>query len=147
MKQSESFKPVAMVAKERERNAASQLGKNLSESRSQQQQLEELIRYRETYARNYQTAGKAGMSSVRLREYQLFLARLDTAIAQQKQLVSISNQHIETSQSHWQSMHNRSEMIEKLLENKRQLERKHRDEQEQKEIDDRPPSGGRFPYS
>ena len=147
MKHSESFKPVAMVAKERERHAASNLGKNLSETRAQQQQLDELVRYRAQYARSYQSAAKAGMSSVRLREYQVFLARLDAAIAQQRQLVSISNQHCEKSQTHWQSTHNHSEMIEKLLENKRKLERKHRDEQEQKENDDRPHGGGRFPYS
>jgi flagellar FliJ protein len=147
MNHSNSIKPVAMVARQRERNAASKLGKNLSESRQQQLQLDELISYREQYVRSFQSASKSGMSSVRLREYQVFLGRLDGAIAQQQKLVSISHQHIEQSQTQWQSMRNHSDMIEKLLESKRYLEQKHRDEQEQKENDDRPQSGGRFPFS
>jgi len=147
MRHSESFRPVAMVAKERERNAACQLGQNLSASRQQQQQLDELISYRKQYAKNYHDAASAGMSSVQLREYQVFLARLDAAIVQQRKQLSISHEHCENSQTHWQSMRNHSDMIEKLLENKRALERKQREDLEQKENDDRPGTGSRFPFS
>ncbi len=138
MKSSRRLGPVAKLARQQERNAASHLGDTIRLAEQQQKQLDDLINYRDEYAAGYRQAGKAGLSCVQLRDYQLFLSRLDTAILQlQQQLVS-SRQNCEQSQVEWQDKHGHSKMIDKVVEKRRQEENRRQDELEQREQDDRP---------
>jgi len=138
MKRSRRLDPVARVARQREHNAARQLGDSLHHAELQQKQLDDLIDYREQYVAGYQAAGKAGLTAIQLRDYQLFLSRLDTAIVQQQQLLAASRQNCQQSQAEWQNKHVHSKMIDKVVENRQQDENRKRDEQEQREQDDRP---------
>lgn len=103
----------------------------------QQKQLEDLISYRDEYVAGFEQAGKAGLSCVQLRDYQVFLSRLDTAILQQQQQLLACRQKCEQSQAEWQDKHGRSKMIDKVVENRRQTENRRQDELEQREQDDR----------
>ena len=85
MKSSRRLGPIAKLAKQRERTAASHLGDSLRQADLQQKQLDDLIHYRDEYVAGFKAAGKAGLSSVQLRDYQLFLSRLESAIQQQQQ--------------------------------------------------------------
>jgi len=138
MKRSRRLGPVAMVARQRERNAARQLGDSLRHVEQQQKQLDDLIGYRDQYVAGFQAAGKAGLTAVQLRDYQLFLSRLDTAIMQQQMQLAASRQNCEQSQAEWQNKHGHSKMIDKVVENRQQDENRKLDEQEQREQDDRP---------
>lgn len=138
MKGSRRLRPVVRLAQQRERDAARQLGNDLRQVEQEQKQLDSLIEYRDQYAADYQSAGREGLSAIQLRDYQLFLQRLDSAIMQQQQKLMACRRYCEQSQAEWQHKHGRSKMIDKLVENRRQAEDRLRDEQEQRELDDRP---------
>ncbi|MGB5275870.1 MAG: flagellar export protein FliJ [Gammaproteobacteria bacterium] len=142
MKDSRRLRPVARIAHQQERNAARQLGDCLRQVEQQQKKLDDLLEYREQYIAGFQAAGKQGVSVVQLRDYQLFLRRLDTAVTQQRQLLRTSRQHCEQSQSEWHNRHGHSMMIDKVVENRQQVENRKRDEREQREQDDRPKDSG-----
>jgi len=137
VKSSRRLGPVAKLARQRERNAARHLGDTMRQLEHQQKQLEDLISYRDEYVAGFEQAGKAGLSSVQLRDYQVFLSRLDTAILQQQQQLLACRQKCEQSQAEWQDKHGRSKMIDKVVENRRQTENRRQDELEQREQDDR----------
>ena len=138
MKSSRRLGPVAKLAKQRERNAASHLGDSLRQADLQQKQMDDLINYRDEYVAGFKAACKAGLSSVQLRDYQVFLSRLDSAILQQQQKLVASRQNCQQSQAKWQDEHGHSKMIDKAVEKRRQAENRRQDELEQREQDDRP---------
>ena len=138
MKNSRRLQPVARFAHQLERNAARQLGDDLRQAEQLQKKLDDLIEYREQYVAGFKAAGAEGLSVVQLRDYQLFLRRLDSAIMQQRQQLLASRQQCQSSQNEWHNRHDRSKMIDKVVENRRLAEGRKMDQQEQREQDDRP---------
>ncbi len=138
MRSAKRLQPVANLAKHNERHAARQHGDVLREFQRHQQQLEELIKYRNQYFENFQQAGKAGLSIVQLRDYQLFLTRLDQAIAQQRQQVQQGQNAASRSQANWMDKRGRSRMIDKVVESRTQIEHHAAIKREQRELEDRP---------
>ena len=138
MKNSRRLQPVARFAHQQERNAARRLGDNLRQAEQLQKKLDDLIDYREQYVAAFKAAGAEGLSVVQLRDYQLFLRRLDSAIMQQRQQLLASRQQCQHSQNEWHNRHDRSKMIDKVVENRRMAEGRKMDQQEQREQDDRP---------
>jgi len=138
MKGSRRLRPVARIAQHRERDAARQLGNSLRQAEQQQKQLDSLIEYRDQYVTSFKNAGEQGLSAVQMRDYQLFLRRLDSAIMQQQQKLVASRQDCDLSQADWQNKHGHSKMIDKVVEKREQTETHKLDAQEQRELDDRP---------
>lgn len=144
MRNSRRLQPVANLARQNERGAARKHGDVLREFQKQQQQLDELIRYRNQYVENFQQAGKAGLSIVQLRDYQLFLGRLDQAIAQQRQQVQHGQQASLQSQANWLNKRGHSKMLDKVVANRAEEEQRAIDRREQRELEDRPQSAVRI---
>lgn len=140
MKNSRRLKPVARFAHQQERTAARQLGDSLRRAEQLQKHLDDLVEYRDQYVAGFKAAGAQGLSVVKLRDYQLFLRRLDNAIMQQRHHLLASRQQCQHSQNEWYNRHGHSKMIDKVIDNRKQAESRKRDEQEQREIDDRPTS-------
>ena len=138
MKRSRRLYPVARFAHQQERDAARTLGDSLRQADQQQKQLDDLINYRDQYVAGFQAAGKEGLTAVQLRDYQLFLSRLDSAITQQQKILEDSRRHCELSQTAWQDRHGHSKMIDKVVEDREQAEHRQQERQEQREQDDRP---------
>ena len=138
MRSSRRLQPVANLAKQSERSAARQHGDVLREFQQQQQQLEELIKYRNQYVEQFQQAGKAGLSIVQVRDYQLFLSRLDQAIAQQRQLVQQHQAVSQQTQANWMDKRGKSKMLDKVVENRELVEKQTLEKREQRELEDRP---------
>ena len=138
MKDSRRLRPVAKFARQQERDAAQSLGDSLRQADQQQKQLDDLVAYRDQYIAGFQAAGQQGLTAVQLRDYQLFLSRLDAAIQQQQQKLEASRQDCEHSQAEWQDKHGHSKMIDKVIDNRAQAENREQDKQEQREQDDRP---------
>jgi len=138
MKKSRRLRPVAKFAHQRERDAARTLGANLRQLEQQQKQLDDLIEYRDQYVAGFQAAGKDGLTAVQLRDYQVFLSRLDSAIVQQQQKLAASQLDCELSQAAWQDKHGHSKMIDKVIERREVDENRKLEQQEQREQDDRP---------
>ena len=138
MKRSRRLGPVARVARQHERNAARRLGDNLRQAEQDQKQLDELIAYRDEYVAGFRAAGREGLTALQLRDYQLFLSRLDGAIQQQQQKLVATRQHCEQSQADWLNKDGHSKMIDKVVDSRKQAENRKQDASEQREQDDRP---------
>lgn len=138
MKRSRRLRPIAKFAHQQERDAARLLGDSLRQADQQQKQLADLVQYRDQYVADFQAAGKEGLSVVQLRDYQLFLSRLDTAIMQQQQKLEASRKGCDQSQAVWQDKHGHSKMIDKVVESRKQAENHEQEQREQREQDDRP---------
>jgi flagellar FliJ protein len=138
MTRSEKLQPIAKIRKQQERNAGRLHGETIRQAEQQQKQLNELIGYREQYSKAFQAASESGLTVIQLQEYKLFIHRLDDAIMQQKQLVNNGQNECEVSQKEWMNKRNRSKMIDKVVENRQQVEHLEMKKREQKELEDRP---------
>lgn len=140
MKTSQTLAPVVKVARHRERDAARQMGDRMRHFDQQKNQLQELVNYRKEYANSFIDATRTGLSAVQLREYQLFLGRLDIAIEQQKEQLENSRKNCEASQQQWRGADGRHKMINKVVKKRTQAEGLQQQDKEQRETDDRPHS-------
>jgi flagellar FliJ protein len=137
MKNSQRMQPVARVAQSRERDAARRMGKDMQQVEQQQQQLDQLIAYRDQYMEGYQAAGQAGFTVAQMREYQLFISRLNDAIAQQRQQVIACRRTSEKSSTSWRDSRSHSKKIDKVVEQRLYTEQCEQRGSEQREQDDR----------
>lgn len=110
----------------------------MRELQKQETQLDELINYRDQYLNAFKTASEAGLSAIQMQDYRIFLQRLDDAIQQQQQNVINGRQNTQSSQEKWTDTRNRSDMINKVVENRQQLENQQVEKREQRELEDRP---------
>jgi flagellar FliJ protein len=138
MQNSKKLQPIANLANLSERSAARVHGSVLRELKKQENQLNELINYRDQYLNAFKTASESGLSAVQMQDYRIFLQRLDNAILQQQQQVVNGKQNTESSQRKWMDKRNKSKMINKVVENRQQLENKQVEKREQRELEDRP---------
>jgi len=141
MRNSKKLHPVANLAKLNERNAAKLHGSVLRELQKQENQLNELINYRNQYLAAFKTAGESGLSAIQMQDYRIFIQRLDDAIGQQQQNVNNGRQDTQSSQTKWMDTRNQSKMINKVVENRQQLENQQVEKREQRELEDRPHKG------
>ncbi len=138
MNRSAKLEPIAKINKQQERNAGRLHGETIRQAEQQQQQLEELVNYRNHYSKAFQSASEAGLSVIQMQEYKLFINRLDDAILQQKQQVNIGQSRCETSQKEWMQKRSKSKMIDKVIENRQQVEQQAMDKREQTELENMP---------
>lgn len=141
MRSSKKLHPVANLAKLKERSAAKLHGSVLRELQKQENQLSELINYRKQYLSAFKAAGESGLSAIQMQDYRIFLQRLDDAIGQQQQNVNNGRQNTQDSQTKWMDTRNQSKMINKVVENRQQLENQQVEKREQRELEDRPHKG------
>ncbi len=138
MSSSNKLQPIAKIRKQQERHAGRIHGETIREAESQQQQLSELIGYRDHYSNLFKVASESGLSAIQMQEYRLFITRLDEAISQQKCQVSNGNDKCELSQKEWMSKRSKSKMIDKVVESRQHTEQQAMEKRLQKELEDRP---------
>ena len=141
MRNSKKLHPVANLAKLNERSAAKQHGSDLREQQKQENQINELINYRNQYLKAFKTASESGLSAIQMQDYRIFLQRLDDAIQQQQQNVTNGRQNTQASQAKWKDTRDQSKKINKVVENRQQLENQQVEKREQRELEDRPYKG------
>ncbi|QEP43204.1 flagellar export protein FliJ [Ectothiorhodospiraceae bacterium BW-2] len=125
-----------MLAERAEKQALEDFGKSSRYVERQQQQLSELMLYKQEYHQSLQQQGRAGVSAGRLRQLQLFLAKLDVAIEQQQEVVKQANLQREQAQRYWLSRRGRTQAFNKVTERYLLEERQSESRQEQKAIDE-----------
>lgn len=136
MTRSQRLKPVQRITGAREEEAARLLGECQQQLLLQQQQLQELERYREEYRQHYQQNGRAGLSAQKLLQLQQFLANLEQAIQQQQQTIQRSGQQCEKQRELWRQARGRSQALDKVAERYQEDERQQLNRREQKESDE-----------
>jgi flagellar FliJ protein len=137
MAPSDRLKPVRRIAENRERDAAKRLGDAQRILQDQESKLEQLRLFQKEYQQRFEEAARNGMSAAKLRDYQMFMAKLQQAVVQQESVVEASRHHRGLQKARWQEKFTRTQAIGKVIERHRQEELKDQERKDQKETDER----------
>jgi len=137
MVKSKRFKPIVNLAHDSEREAAKALGGALQRLDEQTQRMSQLTAYQSDYNQRLSSNGSVGMKGQELNEYLGFLAKISTAIEQQKLAIKQAQQELEEKKRFWFARRGRSKALDAVLDKYMQNEQKQLERSEQKELDDR----------
>ena len=93
---------IQLAAKQTD-EAAKRLGHAIHACDEVEKKLNLLLQYRDDYAKRFQDTLSIGLSATGYRNFQLFIDKLDAAIASQELVVLDAKRRIEESRSAWQS--------------------------------------------
>ncbi|RMG57845.1 MAG: flagellar export protein FliJ [Gammaproteobacteria bacterium] len=133
---SERIKPVSRIERNRERDAARALGDARQQLQAMQQQLDQLVCYRDEYHQRYARA-LTGLQRAGIEQYRRFLAQLDQAIEQQRQLLQQCQQNMDQCRAVWLAQRSRLKAVEGLIERLQAEEHKQAEKREQQALDER----------
>ena len=136
MKKSERMQPIRKLAADREQDAVKALGQSQRALNEHEQKLEQLKNYRAEYAKLFQQHGTQGMDGAQLQAYQTFIAQIDVAIHQQRQMIEFANEDCAEKRQDWQQTHTRTQVMDKAIDRFKQAEQKQEHKRQQKEADD-----------
>lgn len=106
--------------------AAKRLGQAVRACEDTEQKLALLVQYRHEYEERFKVGMAKGISTAGYRNFQLFLEKLDTAIAGQQQIVQDAQQRIEAERGTWQSCE-RKRMSYDTLATRAEQKQQHKD--------------------
>ena len=134
---SKRFRPIQRIASHKERKAAAVLGESLKQREAARLRLDELRQYRSEYLERFAGATRSGLSSSHILEYQVFISKLETAIAQQEEILTRSEKDCDSSKADWRGRYSKSKAMEHVVGRMQKAERKDENRKEQSESDDR----------
>lgn len=117
-------------------NAAKRLGDALSACRTAEEKLEMLHQYREEYQARFNASLTQGLTASGYRNFQLFLGKLDQAIAGQQQIVQDAQQRINRERGAWQACERKRKSYDLLVTRAEQAELKKEGKRDQKAMDE-----------
>lgn len=130
------LQPVARIADRRQQDAATALRRSRETLRRYQDKLHEMQTYREDYLRRFQEQGAGGIRAEAIREFQAFLAKLDTTIEQLRGLVLSAQQNCEHHRQQWLHKRARSRALGGVIDRYRVRERLEELRREDRETDE-----------
>jgi flagellar protein FliJ len=129
--------PVQKVLDRKEKDRARELGEAQTRLSAAEVKLQDLEQYRQDYEQAFQQRAKAGQPVRALRDFQVFLARLDQAIQQQRQIVAATQKDVSGHSTLWQSAARQVKAVDSVVDRWQGEERLAQDRREQKETDER----------
>lgn len=135
MSRSERMRPVKQLADSRERDAGRELGEARARVAEHEQQLEQLLRYRDEYL-DGGAAGLGTTDTVRLSNRSAFLERLNGAIREQRARLEAARAEADACVEAWRETRVEAEAIGRAVDRFRQDERRAADRREQRQQDD-----------
>ena len=135
MTRSKRMQPVADVARNRQQDAARQMGERQRELDRQVERLDELSSYRSEYARRFEE-GPENMTGMNVRDYRLFLSRLNQAIEEQARRVEQARRELELSRGKWTASRVHDDAIHKVMDRFREDEKRQARRREQAQEDE-----------
>lgn len=136
MTRSQRMQPVQRVAEDRADAAAKVYAEARKRLEEQRARLQQLIQYRQDYL-NQRAANNGGaMDGFRLRDYNAFIARIDTAIQHQQQAVAVAEGEAQRTRRLWTDVLGRARAIEKVVERYQDDERREDNRREQRLSDE-----------
>jgi flagellar protein FliJ len=129
--------PVQRVLDQKEKDRARELGEARTRLSEAQAKLGDLEQYRHDYEQAFQQRAKAGQPVRALRDFQVFLARLDQAIQQQRQVVAATQADVSGHSTRWQSAARQVKAVDSVVDRWQGDERRAQDRRDQKETDER----------
>ncbi|MBA1146983.1 flagellar export protein FliJ [Ectothiorhodospiraceae bacterium WFHF3C12] len=136
MTRSKRLEPVQRIAEERSSEAGRAYGERQKFLQSQVQRLEQLEQFRDDYKHGRTAAGEAGMDAYRLRDYNAFIARIEQAIKQQRELVRNLESEVEQLRRGWMEQLSHSRALDSAVDRMRGQERRDRNKREQALLDE-----------
>jgi flagellar FliJ protein len=137
MKKTERIGMVRRVVDDIERRKAEALAACEKSVVAAQSKLDELEAYRAAYVRDFAQRAESGMSGARVREYQVFLSRLDEALRQQSQILTQARLQRGAELESWRNAARRASAVGNLATHWQAEERQVAERIEQKETDER----------
>lgn len=137
MTRTQRIRPVQRIVDDRERELAKAVAQSRQKLADAEGKLGELTRYREDYQRGFQKEAAGGASGLRLRDFRLFLARLDEAIRQQEMIVARSRTDMEAQTRLWHESMRRAKALGLVVDKWRGEEQLAAERQDQRETDER----------
>lgn len=117
--------------------SAKVLGEANNNLTQQKDKLLNLIQYREEYIQSFKEQGKKGMDGSQLQTYQKFLANIDNAISQQRNIITTAESTCEQQKKSWRSQHTKTKIMGNVIDNYKKDEEQQQNKQEQKDNDER----------
>jgi len=116
--------------------AARQLGILLASEKEANARFELIYQYREEYQARFVAAAQNGLGRDEWSNFQSFLARLDEAVAQAREMVSVSQQHTAAGQRKWVEKRGTVKTYDTLAQRHYSREQKAENRREQKALDE-----------
>ncbi|MBU0592312.1 MAG: flagellar export protein FliJ [Gammaproteobacteria bacterium] len=101
-----------------------------------EEKLKQLLAYRDSYRERLRESGSGGTSAMALRDFQLFLIKLDTAIKLQQDEVTRCQSRWEAGRQEWLRQRGKLKAFDTLSQRHRRAETKRENQIEQKEQDE-----------
>jgi len=137
MKKTERIGMVRRVVDDIERRKAEALADCEKKVLAAQAKLDELEVYRAAYVRDFTRRAESGMNGAGMREYQVFLSRLDEALRQQSQILTQARLQRTAELENWRNAARRATAVGNLATHWQEEERRVTEKIEQKESDER----------
>ncbi len=102
-----------------------------------EKRLEDLVRYRLEYEQSFVARATGGAEVQRLREHQVFIARLGEAARAQNQVVVQLRAECDAARLHWREAATHKKVVGKVMERAQAEERRESDRRAQTETDER----------
>jgi flagellar FliJ protein len=137
MTRSERMEPVKQVFGKAEKERARELGDAQRRLTDAEARLNELANYRGEYLGAFRKRAEDGTSVRALRDFQVFLARLDEALRQQESIVAAAREQAAGSRRNWQGAARQVKAVESVVDRWQHAEVRALERHEQKESDER----------
>ncbi|HYD95699.1 MAG TPA: flagellar export protein FliJ [Noviherbaspirillum sp.] len=116
--------------------AAKRLGLAIRACEDTEQKLAMLLQYRDEYEARFRTGLSSGISMAGYRNFQLFMEKLDTAIAGQQRIVEDAKQRIVDERSAWQACERKRMSYGTLATRAQKVEERKANKRDQKLMDE-----------
>jgi flagellar FliJ protein len=116
MQRSQRLDPVVTLAKQKEQEALTELGKVSSAWQKDKQQLDDLNQYKADYLQRFRQGDIQQLGANKVMAYRAFLAQLDQAIKVQQQQVGVSLNAVEYQRSVWMQKRAKTKALMLLVE-------------------------------
>lgn len=133
---SKRMQPVAHFAEQNEQDAVRIFVEAQNALEASEQQLQQLLHYREEYKQQLSDQQRQSISMRRVRDYQEFIDNLSGTIESAYQDVIVKKQICDEKKQLWLACRSRSHALNSVVEKYRHEESQHRERQEQKEQDE-----------
>jgi flagellar protein FliJ len=131
------LQPVHAVVEDNERKVARKFAQAEHRCSEAAAKLKELQRYRGEYEQGFQHRAQGGIDAMGLRDYQVFLAKLNEAIKQQTSIAQRFEGERELVRQEWFKAMQRTKAVAHVMEKWLAEERRALEQREQKETDER----------
>ena len=136
MKRSKKLEPVVHLKQKASHEALLKLGEVNSLLQKEQQQLDDLIRYREEYLARFRQEDPMVMNAKKALELRGFLIQLDQAIDAQREQVGRNQQRVKQQQASWLDARSKEQAVNSLVKRYQIIEAQKEAKREQHSTDE-----------